>query len=280
MRAIPVFMYHHVNWHEGDLVTLSPAGFEAHLRVLQERGFETLFLEELLPILRGERLPSRPAAALTFDDGHLDNWVFAFPLLRKYGMKATIFVITSWMEEGEIRGQWTPDGAPGGDLPPIPRHGEAKKKAARREGGAAMNWEEARAMEASGWVDIQSHTHWHRDYFSTAGGECRLPPENREPLKEDLIRSRKLIEARLQKKCRFLAWPWGRYDSAAQAMAREAGFEAVVTTEKGVNLPASGATSIRRIVAKSGDRGWFSRRLSIYSRAAVGRLYSRFSGRI
>ena len=280
MRAVPGFMYHHVNWHEGDLVTLSPPGFEAHLRVLQERGYQTLFLDELAPILRGEKAARRPSVALTFDDGHLDNWVFAFPLLRKYGMKATIFVITSWMGEGKERGVWNPGEAPGADLPPILRHGEVKKRAARGDGAAAMNWEEARAMQASGWVDIQSHPHLHRDSFSPGEGGLRLGRENREPLKEDLARSRELVENRLQKECRFLSWPWGRYDATALALAREAGFAAMVTTEKGVNVPGAGADAIKRIVAKSGDGGWFSRRLSIYSRRTLGYVYSRISGRI
>ena len=139
MKAVPVFMYHHVNWHEGDLVTLSPPGFENHLRTLRERGYRTLFLEELVPILRGERAAEQPSVALTFDDGHLDNWVFAFPLLRKYGMKATLFVITSWMGEGEERRQWDPEKAPGEDLPPVFRHREVKERAARGDGGIGEN---------------------------------------------------------------------------------------------------------------------------------------------
>jgi peptidoglycan/xylan/chitin deacetylase (PgdA/CDA1 family) len=273
-------MYHHVNWHEGDLVTLSPEGFENHLRTLRDRGYQTLFLDDLLPILRGERAADVPSAALTFDDGHLDNWVFAFPLLRKYRMKATVFIITSWMGEGEARGQWDPGGPPGAGLPEIPRHREVKKKAAGGDGAAAMNWEEARAMEASGFVDIQSHTHSHRDFFSPVEGGFQLPLANRQPLGEDLVRSRELIETRLKKTCRFLAWPWGRYDAAAQALAREAGFEGMVTTEKGINLPGSGAAAIKRIVAKSGEKAWFSRRLSIYSRPTLGRIYSRISGKI
>ena len=280
MRAVPVFMYHHVNWHEGDLVTLSPPGFETHLRTLKERGYQTLFLDELVPILRGETVARQPSVVLTFDDGHLDNWVFAFPLLQKYGMKATIFVITSWMGEGKERGRWYPDGPPGADLPPILRHREVKERAAQGDGAAAMNWSEVRAMEASGWVDIQSHTHFHRDYFSPGPGGFELAPENRESLKEDLVRSRELTETRLNKKCRFLSWPWGRYDAAALALAQEAGFEAMVTTEKGVNVPGSGVTAIKRIVAKSGEGSWFSRRLSIYSRPTLGRVYSRISGKI
>jgi peptidoglycan/xylan/chitin deacetylase (PgdA/CDA1 family) len=280
VRAIPVFMYHHVNWHEGDLVTLSPLGFENHLRTLKDRGYQTLFLDELVLILRGETVALRPSVALTFDDGHLDNWVFAFPLLRKYGMKATIFVITSWMGDGKERGLWNPEGPPGADLPPILRHGEVKKKIAQGDATVTLNWNELRAMEASGRVDIQSHTHFHRDYFSSHPGGFKLSPDSRELLGEDLGRSKELIETRLNKKCRYLSWPWGRYDSEAQNLAEGLGFEALVTTEKGVNFPGAGVAAIKRIVAKSGEAGWFSRRLSIYSRRTLGQIYSRISGKI
>jgi peptidoglycan/xylan/chitin deacetylase (PgdA/CDA1 family) len=280
MRAIPVFMYHHVNWHEGDLVTLSPFGFETHLRTLKDQGYRTLFLDELVPILRGETVALQPSVALTFDDGHLDNWVYAFPLLRKYGMKATIFVITSWMGEGKERGLWNPEGPPGADLPPILRHREVKKKAAQGEGTVALNWNELRSMEESGHVDIQSHTHFHQDYFSFGQDGFKLSPDSGDLLREDLVRSKELIETRLNKKCRYLSWPWGRYDSEAQSLAERLGFEALVTTEKGVNFPGSGVEAIKRIVAKSGEGNWFSRRLSIYSRPSLGRIYSRISGKI
>jgi peptidoglycan/xylan/chitin deacetylase (PgdA/CDA1 family) len=280
MRAIPVFMYHHVNWHEGDLVTLSPSGFETHLRTLKDRGYRTLFLDELVSILRRETVALQPSVALTFDDGHLDNWVYAYPLLQKYGMKATIFVITSWMGEGKERDLWNPQRPTGEDLPSIPRHGEVKKKAARGEGTVALNWNELLSMEASGRVDVQSHTHFHRDYFSFGQNGFKLSPDSRELLREDLVRSKELIETRLNKKCRYLSWPWGHYDREAQNLAEVLGFEALVTTEKGVNFPGAGVAAIKRIVAKSGEESWFSRRLSIYSRRTLGHIYSRISGKI
>ena len=53
MRSVPVFMYHHINRHAGDLVTLTPEGFENHLRFLSEKGLQTIFLDELLEYLPG-----------------------------------------------------------------------------------------------------------------------------------------------------------------------------------------------------------------------------------
>lgn len=274
MRAVPVFMYHHINWHAGDLVTLTPEDFENHLRVLQRKKTRTVFLDEMVDYLGGTKSLSGPAVALTFDDGHLDNWVYAFPLLRKYGARATIFVITSWMADGEKRNQWDLQDRTFLSLPPIPTHKEAK------ETGAGLRWEEARAMEESGLVDIQSHTHFHRDYFTGEERSRRLDPQKREPLVADLARSKELIEERLSKKCRFLCWPWGKYDPEAIELARGLGFEALATTEKGVNFPGSNAAQIKRVVAKSGDPGWFSVRIRIYSHRTIGRLYSKLHGKI
>jgi peptidoglycan/xylan/chitin deacetylase (PgdA/CDA1 family) len=272
-------MYHHVNWHAGDLVTLTPEDFEKHLQILSQKGVETLFLDGVVEYLRGRMSLSQPAVALTFDDGHLDNWVYAFPLLKKYQMKATIFVITSWMGEEKKRPQWNPDGRMAKELPQIPLHRAAKRKAAEGDSSVALSWEEARAMEATGLVDIQSHTHFHRDYFFSGGKNLKLDPQKRELLIADLARSKTLTEDRLKKKCRYLSWPWGKYDAEALAMAKELGFEAMVTTEKGVNFPGSDEMVIKRIVAKSGD-SWFSQRLRIYSHRTIGHIYSRVAGRI
>ena len=147
--------------------------------------------------------------ALTFDDGHLDNWVYAFPLLKKYGLKATIFVVTSWMTEGAPRAQWDPDGGPEQDLPRIPSHRESKEMAAAGDYEGGLRWEEARRMEESGLVDIQSHTHLHQDYFWENQG-LRIDPLKKDALVLDLEQSKALIEARLDKPCRFLSWPWGK----------------------------------------------------------------------
>ncbi len=280
MKSIPVFMYHHVNWHQGDLVTLTPEDFESHLRVLSKEKIQTLFFDELVGIVRGEKKISGPAVALTFDDGYLDNWIYAFPLLRKYQMKATIFVITSWMQEGEKR-TFAEEGRKYPRLLPIiPRHREAKARASSADPEVSLRWEEARAMEFTGWVDIQSHTHFHRDYFLPAGKGIRLDPEKKSLFLEDLVRSKKMIEDRLEKKCRFLSWPWGRYDTQTIDLAKSLDFEGLGTTEKGVNYRGSSEWKIKRIGAKWGDPKWFSRRIKIYSHRRIGEIYSQIAGKI
>lgn len=278
MRSIPVFMYHHINWYAGDLVTLSPEGFENHLRFLTEKGIQTIFLDELLETLRRGKPFTRPAVALTFDDGHLDNWVYAFPLLKKYGVKATIFVVTSWMSEGVPRVQWEPEGGPVQDLPRISTHRESKEMAAAGDYEGGLRWEEARRMEESGLIDIQSHTHSHGDFFLGEHQTLRLDPLKKEALRLDLEKSKALIETRLVKPCRFLSWPWGKYDAQAVTLAQELGFAALATTEKGVNFPGSDEWTLKRVVIASGERSWFAQRTFLYSHRRIGQIYSRVRG--
>lgn len=87
---VPVFMYHAVGddcWGEESLF-VRPAELEAQLQYLQENGYETIFFEDLSHIEQYEK-----PVILTFDDGYDDNYTLLLPLLEKYQMKATIFMI-------------------------------------------------------------------------------------------------------------------------------------------------------------------------------------------
>ncbi|MBI3287332.1 MAG: polysaccharide deacetylase family protein [Chloroflexi bacterium] len=103
---VPILMYHHV----GELppnpdpirrdLTVSAENFEAQLRYLQDLGFETIRLHDLLYYLTsGRPLPAKPII-LTFDDGYRDNYQVAFPLLLKYGYRGSFFVLTDFVDRG------------------------------------------------------------------------------------------------------------------------------------------------------------------------------------
>ncbi len=98
-------MYHYISDPPADAdiyrkdLSVSPSRFESHLKYLKENGYQAITLDALLDFLTtGKPLPEKPVI-LTFDDGYVDNYANAFPLLQKYGMIGHFFIITDFVNE-------------------------------------------------------------------------------------------------------------------------------------------------------------------------------------
>src|SRR5210317_143574 len=95
-RIVPVLMYHSIGprrptWAFAQL-SESVASFEGTLAGLHADGYRTVGLSELYDHMAGRRPLEDRSVVITFDDGYLDNCVHAVPLLRRYGMQATVYV--------------------------------------------------------------------------------------------------------------------------------------------------------------------------------------------
>lgn len=92
--GIPILAYHMVNPQE-DTYSIDPAEFERQMRYLTENGYTAISLKELFQASgHPEALPAKPVV-ITFDDGYEDNYSIALPILQKYGMKGTVFVVAA-----------------------------------------------------------------------------------------------------------------------------------------------------------------------------------------
>ncbi len=117
-------------------------------KYLNKNNIKTIFVKDLYD--KNFILPSN-SICLTFDDGYLDNWVYLFPLLKKYNLKATIFINPEFADNREIvRTQFENEISM-----------EEQDKAL-----GFLSWEEMREMEQSGHIDIQSHSSSHTWYFT------------------------------------------------------------------------------------------------------------------
>ncbi len=95
--GIPVLNYHQINDVDENLLTVSTAEFDAQMTWLEENGYKTITVSELIDALEGKgSLPERPVL-ITFDDGYIDNYQCAFPILKKHNMKACIFLISEYV---------------------------------------------------------------------------------------------------------------------------------------------------------------------------------------
>lgn len=255
MRPVPVLMYHHINPHRGDTVTVTPEVFESQLRFLRDSGYRTLTAEELFSFMKGELKVKQKSVVITFDDGWLDNYLYAFPVLKKYRLNATIFIITNRIELASGNLVSVPDG--------VPTHNESKALLEKGEAyRVALNWRLIEEMAADGLVRFYSHTKSH--------SKCDRLPEQQ--LREELGGSKGIIERRLGRPCPFLCWPYGKYNNGAVRVAREAGYEAIFTTNHGVVTTGSDPSAIKRIVVKDSGE-WFRRRMFVYTNPVLAPLY-------
>jgi peptidoglycan/xylan/chitin deacetylase (PgdA/CDA1 family) len=255
-------MYHHVNHHRGDLVTVTPEVFEGQMRHLAEAGYETLTLDQLMAYLQGRVRPRRRAVVVTFDDGWIDNYLYAFPILRAHTIKAAVFIVTG--TASPARDEATIAAAH------VPTHRESK--ALVREGRAnlaTLSWDLMGEMADSGLVEFQSHTKTHR--------EC--PHLNEEELYDELGGSRQSIEQNLGRPCRHLCWPRGRFNERAVRVARDVGYQALFTTRPGVVRPGGDPFAVNRLVVKD-SIPWFKARVSIYTSPLLAAAYLRLRGKV
>jgi peptidoglycan/xylan/chitin deacetylase (PgdA/CDA1 family) len=157
--TIPVITYHSItntvdSWQFRHL-SCPVSTFEDHLNALCKAKFETIALNMLYAHMsEGKEIPHR-SVVLTFDDGYLDNWVYAFPLLKKYQMHGSIFVTPDFVDPTE---ELRPN------LEDVLR-GYLSLEELITNG--FLCWNEMRAMQSSGLVDIQSHGLTHTWYFSS-----------------------------------------------------------------------------------------------------------------
>ena len=125
--GIPVLNYHQVEPKDGNPLTLWPEQFEAQMEYLAAEGYTTITIDEMMDALEnGTSLPEK-SVIITFDDGYADNYEYAYPILKKYGFKATIFLIYDFTNT-------------------YPNY---------------LTWDQVAEMKASGLIHFESHTMTH-----------------------------------------------------------------------------------------------------------------------
>jgi len=255
-RSVPVLMYHHVAPHPGESVTVTPEVFEAQMRYLAKSGYRTLNMSELMAHVRGERPVRDRAVAVTFDDGWLDNFHYAFPVLERYRINAIIFVVTAWTDSASTDSFTSfADGQPIHEASMLPAQaGEA--------GRVVLDWGTIRKMVSSGLVEFYSHTVNHH--------KCN--DLSRPELERELSVSKAVLERELGQPCPYLCWPYGKFNDLAVTVAKEVGYEALFTTARGVAEAGSDTNCIKRIRVKDSE-SWFKWRMRMYVSSLLARLY-------
>ncbi|MFN3652457.1 MAG: polysaccharide deacetylase family protein [Armatimonadota bacterium] len=210
-----IFYYHRIAPLEfvdpgTDDRNVTPAIFERQIAGLAAEA-EVVPLREVPPRCAGRRSSRKPLVSLTFDDGYVNFFSHALPILRRYQMPATLFLVTDAI----------------GSSAPFSFDAWARKNRHRTPADAwrPMTWDEVEQCVASGLITIGAHSHRH-----LKGPEC-----TREELVEEVERSREILTARFGEVNAY-AYPYGssRHGYVSDdyvAAVRGAGFEMAVTTD-------------------------------------------------
>ena len=91
--TVPILTYHDFGYGKG--IKVAPENFERQMRYLKDKRYNVISLDELAEgIKKGKRF-THNAVVITMDDGYRDNFIYAYPVLKKYGFPATIFLIAN-----------------------------------------------------------------------------------------------------------------------------------------------------------------------------------------
>lgn len=192
-NLIPILLYHRID-NKKLVTSTSPQMFQKHLELMKKQGWRALSAEEFTHIVQGRRPAPLRSFLITFDDGYASVHDAALPILHSLNYPAICFIATRFMR--------------------APRSGEGPS--ADMEPEKFMSWDQVRALQESGLIDCQSHSHAHNDF--------RGKPVD--AIKHDLDHSLAMLmqELRLPRRhFRHLAWPWGLSTLEWRGAARDLG---------------------------------------------------------
>lgn len=94
--SVPILTYHSFDSSKG-LLSVTPENFEKQMHFLKYHGYKVITLNELVEGKKIHRKFAHNTVVITIDDGYENNFTYAYPVLRKYGFPATIFLITNFI---------------------------------------------------------------------------------------------------------------------------------------------------------------------------------------
>ena len=213
--AVPIIMYHSIldNPSRAGQYVITPGQFEADLQYLQENGYTTVGMADLIAYVReGIPLPDK-AVVLTFDDGYYNNYHYAHPLLLQYGMKAVISPIGVWSDY-------------------YTDHPSERD----RDNYSHLTWEQLREMVASGAWEIQNHSY---DLHRLEGGQKGAAKRKGESdadygqrLRADLTTAQERLTEQVGVTPSTFVYPYGAISAASQGVLEAMGFAASLSCEE------------------------------------------------
>ena len=212
---LPIIMYHHISKKAsalGDYV-ITPNQFESDLKFIKQKGYETITSQNLVDYFDGKfDLPEKPIM-ITFDDGYLSFYEYAYPLLQKYNMKAVLSVIGKYS-----------------DL-----YSDCDD---RNINYAHVTWNNIKEMRKSGLIEMANHT-YDLHTLNDRKGSAIKSGESGDCYKTMLASDLKTLQNKLKEVTGItpvtFTYPFGRVCKQSYSIIEEMGFKVSFGCEEKIN---------------------------------------------
>lgn len=198
-KEIPVIYYHRVIKDVSEAgkhgIYVTQEQFDSHLKFLSRRNYKTVTFDEALALKKENRIGKN--VIITFDDGYEDNYLNAFPVLKKHNYKAEIFLVADLLQNDWDRK----------DNEPLAR---------------MLRADQIKEMKEYG-ISFGSHTLTHKDLTKCTSAEKE----------KEIAGSKKMLEEKLGFEISSIAYPYGNFDDTVIDSVKKTGYKYGYTTDKG-----------------------------------------------
>lgn len=220
-HGTPILMYHAFGklGESASRYVVPVQRFERQMALLKRLHYRVLSLEDYLRYRAEDCLPPARSVVLTVDDGYLDNYAVAYPILRRYGFPATIFLVSGnvgdanrWDKQGLLRGR------------PL------------------MAWAKIQEM-MQGDMTFGAHTQTHPMLTAVTADRART----------EIDGSRTNLAQALDRPTALFSYPHGQYDATARSIVEQVGYSGACTTRAGLNSPSTPKFELHRTEVRGTD---------------------------
>ena len=227
-QTVPILCYHRFARSCDSPLCMPTEIFDQQLRYLKENGYRVIGPEALAEFLDYRKPIPKNAVMISVDDGYRSTYDMAYPILKKYGFTATLFIYTDYVGVSS----------------------------------QAITWDQLRELKREGFT-IGSHSVAHSDLSKQKKDEDKKTYLTR--LKREIFRSKQILDEKLGQDTLIFSYPFGRQNQTVVSLARQAGYTIAVTVDRGSNPFFANPFLIKRDQILKRDMDRFASRLKTFN---------------
>ncbi len=232
-QTVPILCYHRFGARRSKL-SVEPAAFAAQMEFLAKHNYYVATLADFRAFLAGEKALPQRTALITIDDGYRSVYEIAYPILKKYGFPATLFLYTDFLGAAD-----------------------------------ALTWPQLREMTQSGLIEIQSHSKTHSNLALKDPKESEV--QYRKRVRGEVETSASIIKATLGEDITAFAYPYGDTNDRVMEQLKQNQITLGFTVTPGGNGFYAATHMLRRtMIFGDDDLDQFRAKLHTFSRLESG----------